>query len=310
MSDILIAVLGLTGAGKTTFISKATGRNDLRIGHGLISCPAYIIEGTQDISSSHLEIDGKRVVLIDTPGFDDTTRTDGDILELIAKHLAATYAQGQLLSGIILLQPINGNRVQGSERKRNRLFEKVCGPSALSRVIIATTMWSDLGNESTGTKRVEERRREADFWGGMVANGAITVRHDNNYESARKIIRMVLAKNSRPVVLQIQQELVRNDGRLAATSAGRQLELDLREEVEALKSEIEELKRYPGIPDQELRLEIQELRQKMEEANYEQEKLGKRKSPEINLDTIQQFATVAGGMAGLGAALIPLCTIL
>lgn len=138
-------------------------------------------------------------------------------------------------------------------------------------------MWSDLGNESIGTKRVEERRREADFWGGMVANGATTVRHDNNYESARKIIRMVLAKNSGPVVLQMQQELVRNDGRLAATSAGRQLGLDLREQVEALKAEIEELKRYPGIPDQELRLEIQELRQKMEEANYEQEKLSRRK---------------------------------
>lgn len=36
--DILIAVLGVTGAGKTTFISKATGRTDLAIGHGLTSC--------------------------------------------------------------------------------------------------------------------------------------------------------------------------------------------------------------------------------------------------------------------------------
>ncbi|KAJ5081176.1 p-loop containing nucleoside triphosphate hydrolase protein [Penicillium angulare] len=297
MPDILIAVLGLTGAGKTTFISKATGRNDLGIGHGLGSC-------TQDISSSRLEIDGKRVVLIDTPGFDDTTRSDGDILELIATHLAATYAQDQLLSGIILLQPISGNRVQGSERKRNRLFEKVCGPSAFSKVIIATTMWSDLRDESIGIERVEERRREADFWGRMVEDGATTVRHDNSYESARRIIRMVLANNSGPIVLQIQRELAQNDGRLAATSAGRQLGLDLREEVKALKAEIEKLKRSP---DQGLRLEIQELREEMAEKNYEQERLSERR---INLDTIQQYATAAGGMASLGAALIPLCTIL
>lgn len=138
-------------------------------------------------------------------------------------------------------------------------------------------MWSDLGNESIGTKRVEERRREADFWGGMVANGATTVRHDNNYESARKIIRMILAKNSRPVVLQMQQELIRNDGRLAATSAGRQLGLDLREQVEALTAEIEKLKREPGIHDRKLRLEIEELQQKMADADYEHEKLRKRR---------------------------------
>lgn len=191
--------------------------------------------------------------------------------------MAATYVKGQLLSGIILLQPINGNRVQGSERKRNRLFEQVCGPNAFSKVIIATTMWSDLGNDSIGTERVEERRREAEFWGGMVAHGATTVRHDDNYKSARQIIRMVLAKDSGPIILQMQRELFQNDGRLAATSAGRQLGLDLREQVEALKEEIEELKRWSGVPDQELRLELQELRQKMAEASYEQEKLSRRR---------------------------------
>ncbi len=37
-SDILIAVIGVTGAGKTSFISRATGRTDLEIGHGVDSC--------------------------------------------------------------------------------------------------------------------------------------------------------------------------------------------------------------------------------------------------------------------------------
>lgn len=35
---IFIAVIGVTGAGKTSFISKATGREDLAIGHGIESC--------------------------------------------------------------------------------------------------------------------------------------------------------------------------------------------------------------------------------------------------------------------------------
>ena len=38
LDPILIAVMGVTGAGKTTFISKATGKSDLEIGHGLVSC--------------------------------------------------------------------------------------------------------------------------------------------------------------------------------------------------------------------------------------------------------------------------------
>ena len=59
---------------------------------------------------------------IDTPGFDDTERTDADVLELIANFLRETYANGMLLTGIVLLQPVAGNRVQGSEKRRTRLF--------------------------------------------------------------------------------------------------------------------------------------------------------------------------------------------
>jgi predicted GTPase len=33
-------------------------------------------------------LDGRQVVLIDTPGFDDTTKSDTDILKMIAGFLA------------------------------------------------------------------------------------------------------------------------------------------------------------------------------------------------------------------------------
>ena len=35
-------------------------------------------------------LDGSRVVLIDTPGFDDTTKSDTDVLRMIANFLATT----------------------------------------------------------------------------------------------------------------------------------------------------------------------------------------------------------------------------
>ena len=36
-------------------------------------------------------IDGRRVVLIDTPGFDDTNVSDAEILRMIAAFLATTW---------------------------------------------------------------------------------------------------------------------------------------------------------------------------------------------------------------------------
>ena len=35
-------------------------------------------------------LDGRAVILIDTPGFDDTNKSDTDILKLIAAFLATT----------------------------------------------------------------------------------------------------------------------------------------------------------------------------------------------------------------------------
>ena len=54
----------------------------LRIGTNLQSCTAEVQLGDEFI------LDGHPVILIDTPGFDDTTKSDTDILQLIAAFLA------------------------------------------------------------------------------------------------------------------------------------------------------------------------------------------------------------------------------
>ena len=42
---------------------------------------------TSEVAYSNCTIDGRRVILIDTPGFDDTNVSDADILEGIAAYL-------------------------------------------------------------------------------------------------------------------------------------------------------------------------------------------------------------------------------
>ena len=74
------SVLGPTGAGKSTFINLISG-SDLRVGQDLESCTEEV-----DVTLP-FEIDGRRVRLVDTPGFDDTTKSDADVLRLVSHYL-------------------------------------------------------------------------------------------------------------------------------------------------------------------------------------------------------------------------------
>jgi hypothetical protein len=96
------SVVGLNGFGKSTvshilfdeipqpnpscqFINTAAGRTVARVGHGLLPCTADI----QIIPVSHPRIEHRRIIFIDTPGFDQPRPhiSDRKILESIIKTL-------------------------------------------------------------------------------------------------------------------------------------------------------------------------------------------------------------------------------
>lgn len=75
--------MGPTGSGKTTFINLASGSN-LRVGPGLDSC-------TETVQTSKpFDLNGRRAILVDTPGFDDTSKSDGDVLREITRYLVSS----------------------------------------------------------------------------------------------------------------------------------------------------------------------------------------------------------------------------
>jgi len=95
-TDIVIAVMGVTGAGKSTFIQELTD-DELEIGDKLHSC-------TVEVNPHRCNQPGyENVWLIDTPGFDDTERTDADILHEIGEYLVQASADKIFLTGIIYL---------------------------------------------------------------------------------------------------------------------------------------------------------------------------------------------------------------
>ncbi len=97
--------MGMTGSGKSSFISLCSDKQP-EVGHDLESC-------TQTVNTYPFIYSGppqKRVFLVDTPGFDDSTRSDVEVLRELAAWLTATYAKEIRLSGIIYLHRINQPR--------------------------------------------------------------------------------------------------------------------------------------------------------------------------------------------------------
>jgi hypothetical protein len=217
------------------------------------------------------QIDGRIVTLIDTPGFDDTNMTDGEVLSLIAKWLSETYQHGILLTGIILLQPVDINRAFGSEARRTRLFREICGRDTFENVVIGTTMWSKLIDRSEGTRRVKERKESGDFWANMENAGAQVVEHKDTTESAHSMIRMLMHKTKKP--LKLQEELQAGEGRLYDTSAGQQMFAELgaistkeKQKLDGIHAEMKNI----GQNNQQYQREILELKHKI--AALEQQK--------------------------------------
>ncbi|CAE6432782.1 unnamed protein product [Rhizoctonia solani] len=253
----LIAIFGATGTGKTTFVNDASG-GDLRVGHNSHAC-------TKDVEQSPVfQVDGRNVVLFDTPGFDDTHLSDTEILKRISGFLAASYQEGFKLTGIIYMHRITDIRVGGISRRTFNVFRKLCGKDSLSNVLLVTNMWSDPPTPQQ-IDRETELCTHADFFQPAIEQGATMVRRAHKDEqSAHEIIRMLLQKD--PIAMKVQQELVDEGKSLVDTGAGREVEHELIMAAEKHKAEMAELK-----TDMEDALRDRDERTQKELAQFQQE---------------------------------------
>lgn len=119
--DIVIPVMGPTGAGKSTFINAVLGQEGrMPVGHKLSSCTAQLDYAVVDPKFIHYpkSLEGCRVVMVDTPGFDDTYEGDAEILKRIAEWLEKSYHDhAVVLAGVIYLHDISHDRFSGTARR-------------------------------------------------------------------------------------------------------------------------------------------------------------------------------------------------
>ena len=215
---------------------------------------------------------GAKIYLVDTPGFDDTYRTDSEILREVALWLNKAHSEKLRLAGIIFLQRISDVRVGGSGIKNIKMFQKLCGDGPLASVVLATTMW-DMATEDAAIQRERELKEQPQLWKRMIDHGSRVFRHDNKETSALKII-IYLMRRKRPVTLDIQREMVDEKRELIDTGAG-----------EALASNLQSLmKLYEGklrILEQEFREARKEDREMLEEQRREHQENLARQRKEI-----------------------------
>ena len=175
------------------------------------------------------------VSLIDTPGFDDTFRTDMEILRGIAEWLEETlvilplswflitntcnrYQRGIQLSGILYLHRITDNRVPNSFLRNIELLRRLCGDDAFSNIRFVTTHWDLLTDQGEGERG--EKELCSKYWNYLIEGGSQVFRFQNTHPSAWKIINSLPMEGKATL---IQKEMVDQLKPLSRTTAAESL---------------------------------------------------------------------------------------
>jgi len=125
------------------------------------------------------------------------------------------YEKGSQLAGVIYIHRISDKRFTGIAGRNFKMFRKLCGDKTLKNVVLVTNMWGEVPRD-VGESREDEL--SSTFFKPVLDKGAQMVRHHNTAQSAQDIIRVIM--KNRPVVLQIQRELVDEHKDIVDTAAG------------------------------------------------------------------------------------------
>ncbi|PPQ67558.1 hypothetical protein CVT24_002838 [Panaeolus cyanescens] len=248
--DVIIACMGPTGSGKSNFIKKVCNhhctddeQNDAPSGKEQLTSVTSRIVAYRLRNHPTMK---NRIVLVDTPGFDDTHLSDMDVLKMLGKWLSKTYRKHTMLAGILYFHRITDNRVSGTANRNIRMFGKLCGSKAAEKVVIVTTMWDAVAKQDENKqKNAQERLKElqSKYWKGLMDNHARTKEFNDEPATAMKIIGLFFNDTDTRTGLRLQQEIVDVGLPIKQTDAGIALADTLIKRMHALEDKIKENKR-------------------------------------------------------------------
>lgn len=243
---------------------------------------------------------------MDTPGFDDTKRSDAEILEQIVEFLCAQYKLGIPLKGIIYMHRITDNKMSGSAQRYFDMFMRLCGDRNLENVVLLTTMWSELRDRGKGLERERELRR--DFWSTMEKRGSTIRQFDGSRSMAEAFVCRLMRKQD--IVLDIQEELVDQGKRLDQTKAGQLMVPKIDHEIMESEQKIQELNKRADHGGRRDSLEVRQLEKRrgslLEQRQRLQTKPGETIAEKIQgerkRDRMMSKLSIFGSILGLAVA--------
>lgn len=284
----VIILAGKTGSGKSSLIKLLGGRDLLGdepvVDGGLDSCnfrklPPMLwytinifISGTQSPTVYVTMINNRKILLLDTPGFDDSAVGNLEVLNEIVANLYTFALERQEFEtqGVIFLHDISENRFAGSQRKTLEILTALCGPKGLKNCIIGTTMWDPWGTARFRNEETREKDFLRSYWKGILKTTRIP---ENDRNAVVGIVSDILARP--PVLLQVQEEMMKPPHTLEATAAGKIAIPEGRAEAEQLRREFEDQQRVFREDREKLQAEFEreteEIRKQSERERAKQE---------------------------------------
>ncbi|KAF9537982.1 hypothetical protein CPC08DRAFT_717618 [Agrocybe pediades] len=226
--EIIIPIMGATGAGKSTFFNYLVQDERLKskVGHQLTSCTSEVHPAPLTFPNDPI-LQQYTVTLVDTPGFDDTYVGDAAILQRIVDWLKKAYRDKKVLGGVIYLHDISSDRFCATARRNLEMFNQMYSDAALEKVIIGTTKWRRTP-PNIGAKHEDELKKV--HWLSMLEKGARTVKFEDSYDSALSFIRQIVGGAS-PKLSKSKEEMMDDRKVTSDTKAKREQRSDARQEI-------------------------------------------------------------------------------
>jgi hypothetical protein len=201
--------------------------------------------GTSSVSIFSFKRKSKTIHLIDTPGFNDTTRSESEVLQEVAYWLSAAYGRSDAptairfrLDGIVYLHSIADVRWSGSTRRSMNMLRSIVGPDSYNSIFLTTTFWDQVPRE-VGNEREAQIISDMDKWRQFVHTSpkASVRRHDQGYKTAMSIVDAILDRGAKYDLL-IQKELARPGATIHDTTAGKEAHMLWERDIERFRQEL------------------------------------------------------------------------
>ncbi|KAF5359457.1 hypothetical protein D9756_003448 [Leucocoprinus leucothites] len=172
-NHIIIAVIGLTGVGKSTFINNAVKESRVEVGHGLKpkSLDVQYVDFRVRLDGNEVE---QQVIFVEAPGF-DFDRDEEKMAKKLEEWLKKAASKNLKISGVLYLHRITDLKLSNPPIQHLVLLRKLCEQSIKgfpNRIVLVTTMWDLLKSEATG----EERERELQKYWDTLPSGSVVSR--------------------------------------------------------------------------------------------------------------------------------------